>query len=286
MKITCNLYSQWVALIRQELDNIGFKHSMLSDQNCILTWFKWKRRSVPKKRRNVQKASGFICPNHLQQGLLDLENAFMNGHEIWPWQSKMIDQPLAEDGLYADYGVIHFHLGVGFEANNSGYIVRTYELLFAIVDSDSIYEIGIYNHGDWYEKDILEIIDSNWPDLLDRVTLHGIVKIGNILTDRQDIKALRDGHVMVVMQLNGGRIIAPLGGGMATDGTPLEAVKAADYFTKIIRNGEEQIKKQINDRITAGTMESKDYEVSLYMTDNEISGQIGNSYKWTFWNRS
>ena len=55
--------------------------------------------------------------------------------------------------MYNDYRVIRIlHLGIGFET--SGYIKRTGPLLFAIVDSASVYEIGLYHHGDWYEFDV------------------------------------------------------------------------------------------------------------------------------------
>lgn len=79
-----------------------------------------------------------------------MERAFSCGSDIWPWLSKLIDRPSFEVGLFNDYWVVHFHLGVGF--GGDGYIKRTGELLFAVVDAVTVHEIGIFYHGEWYER--------------------------------------------------------------------------------------------------------------------------------------
>ncbi len=283
MNIVCNLYSQWIAAIRKEMTNTGFDHSGLNDQDCAIRWQSWKRRTIPAGTRTVLKANGFNCPDNLQQGLADLEQAFTTGSDIWPWQSKLIDRPTFEDGLYNDYRVVHFHLGVGFHA--SGYINRTGVLLFAVVDSASVYEIGIYNHGDWFELDILDVIDANWPHLLDAVTVRGI-DVENCPRTREEIKALREANIVTIIKLNSGRITAPPGGGIATDGTSIEAVRSADRWARLLRNGEKAIVASITEQIQQGNMESKDYEVLLHATDDEICGVVEDTHKWTLWKRT
>ena len=282
MNIVCNLYTQWIAAIHQEMTNAGFDHSGLSDQERAIRWQSWKRRTVPAGKRSVQKAGGFSCPSHLQQGLADLEQAIKSGADIWPWQSKLIDKLSFEDGLYNDYRIVHFHLGEGF--HTSGYINRTGELLFAAVDPDAVYEIGIYNHGDWYELDLLDIVDQNWPHLLDPVTIQGF-DVANCPTTRDEVKALRDAKVVTIIKLNSGRIVAPPGGGIATDGTSIEAVQSADYWAKLLRNGENAIVANIKEQVQKGTMVSKDYEVLLHATDDEIAGVVNDGFKWTLWKR-
>jgi hypothetical protein len=212
--------------------------------------------------------------------LADLEQSFTVGAEIWPWQSERIDCPTFEDGLYNDYRVVHFHLGVGFKP--SGYINRTGELLFAIVDPASVYEIGIYRHGDWYELDILDIIDANWPTLLDAVTSHSL-DVSNYPRTRNEVKALREAGIVSIIELKNGRIIFPLGGGTMMDRTSIEAVDAADYWTRLIRDGEKKIISDILAQIEMGTMEAKDYEILLHVTDDEVSGVIDTTYKCTLW---
>ncbi|WP_282755878.1 hypothetical protein [Desulfuromonas thiophila] len=283
MKIICNLYAQWISSIRAELTKEGFDHTSLGDQDCAITWQSWKRRIVSPARRTLHKAPAFNCPNHLQSGLTDLETAFTNGADIWPWQSKLIDRLPYEDGLYNDYRVLHFHLGTGREA--SGYINRTDELLFAIVDRADVYEIGIYRHGDWHELDILDIIDNAWPAFLDRVTIRAL-DVSNCPQTREEVKALRQAHVVSIVKLKSGRIVAPPGGGVATDGTSIEAVTSADYWAKLLRNGEKAIIASIQEQVQKGMMESKDYDVVLEATDNEIAGTIAGAAKWILWKRT
>jgi hypothetical protein len=282
MKITCNLYDQWITAIRQEFTRAALDHSKLADQDCAIMWQAWKRRTVRPGARKILKAPGFRCPTHLQTGLTNLETAFSTGSTIWPWQSKLIDRPTCEDGLYNDYGVVHFHLGVGSET--TGYINRTNELLFAVIDSSSVHEIGIYVHGDWWELDILEAIDANWPSLLDRVTLHGL-DVAISPRTREEVKALRKAKVVPFFRLNSGRIIAPPGGGIASDGTSIEAVRSADSWAKVLRNGEKMIVANIEEQIQHGTMQDGDYTVFFHATDDEIAGVIGKTHKWILWKK-
>ena len=131
MEIECNLYAAWIAVIRGAMTNVGFDHSKLTDQDCAVRWCAWKRRIVPSAKRIIRRAKGFQRPPKLHKGLNKLEHAFISGTDIWPWQSKLIDSPAveAEDGLYNDYRVAHFHLGTVIEPG--GYAKRGNELLFA-----------------------------------------------------------------------------------------------------------------------------------------------------------
>ena len=185
--------------------------------------------------------------------------------------------------MYNDYAVVHFHLGVGSETN--GYINRTKELLFAVVDSSAVYEIGIYRHGDWWELDILDLIDENWPSLLDRVTLQ-CVDVANCPCTREEVRALRDAKVVSIFKLRSGRIVAPPGGGIATDGTSFEAVRSADYWAKVLRDGEHLIVANIEEDIRQGRMHDGDHTILLHATDDEIAGVTDKTHKWILWKRS
>lgn len=285
MKITCNLYAQWIDGIRKEMTQAGFDHYALSDQDCAIKFYSWKRRIVPSRKRHVFKASDFNCPNHLKKGLTNLEKAFETGNDIWPWQSKFIDRPSYEDGMFNDYRVVHFHLGIGFKPN--GYINRTPngELLFAIVDSSSVYELGIYRHGDWYELDLLDIVDDNWPHLLDAVTIR-VLDITHCPSTREEVKTLRKANVVSFIKLKSGRIVAPLGGGVATNGTSNDAVCSADYWAKVLRDGEKAIISDIKEQIQKGELESKDYEILLHATDDEVAGVLPEIHKWILWKKT
>ena len=292
MSVTCDLYSQWIQAIRHELTSLGFDHSSIADQNCAIRWHSWKRRVVSPGNRVIRKAANFNCPPHLSAGLTDLDNAFATGGDIRLWQSKAVDNVEFEDGMYNDYGVLHFHLGQGLDS--SGYINRTRELLFAVVQPGAVHEIGIFNHGDWFELDILNIIDTNWPDLLDRVTLRGFSGNACPSVTREQVKALRTAHMIGVFQLAAsGRIVAPFGGGAATDGTSCEAVCTADFWARNFKNWEKVISAFIAKQVQSGNLEDKDYHVLLHCSDDEIAvdicgmdrGMAVSQCRWTLWKR-
>lgn len=281
MGITCDLYRQWIDAIRGELAKVGFDHSGLPDQDCAIAWQSWQRRKVRACPRKIYKTKSFVCPTHLQGGLVRLEQSFASGTDIWPWQSKQIDKPTSEDGLYNDYSIQHFHLGDSTES--SGFATRTKELLFALITADAVFEVGIYNHGDWYELDILDIIDDNWPKLLDRVTITGIDAV-NCPSTREEVKKIRAAHLVSLMKLKSGRYIAPLGGGVATNGTSIDAVRAAYFWAKAIRNGERLIVDDIVSQIKSGALPDVDHVVLLHATDDIICG-VMEGQKWTLWKK-
>jgi hypothetical protein len=283
MKITCDLYSEWIKAIRAELSNAGFRHAELSDQDCAIRWQSWQRRMVAARKRQIAKADTFTCPAQHAAGLNAIESAFTSGAEILPWQSKLVDNVSYEDGLLNDYGVLHFHLGETLEA--SGYIARTGPLLFAVVRDDSVYEIGIYNHGDWYELDVLNIIDRNWPHLLDAVTIKGIDTAHSPKT-REEVRYRRQINVVPIISLDSGRIVMPLGGGVATSGTSNDAVRSADYWAKFLRDADQVIIDQINDCVRKGTLPAKDYFVQFHATDTEIAGVVEDRMKIVVWKKN
>lgn len=282
MKITCNLYSEWIKAIRQEFTNEGFSHSGLSDQDCAIQWQSWNRRLVSPKSRVIEKADSFTCPTELQSGLNGLEAALSNGDNVKPWQSKLVDRVSYEDGLLNDYGVLHFHLGETLESN--GYIKRTGPLLFAIVRDAAVYEIGIYGHADWYELDILNIIDRNWPELLDPVTIKAIDTAYSPKT-KEEIKALRDANVCSIISLDSGRIIVPIGGGVATGGTSNDAVHAADYWAKFLRDADNLVVGHIEEEVRQGTLPAEDYHVHLHATDSEIAAVVEDKLRIIVWRK-
>lgn len=279
--INCNLYNQYIAGIRKEFDAVSFKHSSYSDDDCAIYWEQWSMRKIPVRKRNIEKAKSFNCPSHLVTGLSDLETAINNGNPLWPWQSKGINRITPPDGLYFDFKVAHFHLGKGLDGN--GYITRTKELLFALVTVDTFFEIGIYNHGEWYEFDILNIIDDNWPQLLDNVTHNGIAGVAHIANTRKEIQELREAYINSVRQISSGRIIVPPGGDvtLSKNGISTYAIRNALKLRKIFRDGEKQVREWILAEIKKGNLTQKDYSVELYMTDQEIAGIIDSSIKIT-----
>ncbi len=137
--------------------------------------------------------------------------------------SRKIDSATGErskDGLLWDFGMHHFHLSKKVEA--SGFLKRSDYLLFAIITQEKAYFVDVRPHRDpeklqWVRQDLLRIVHSNWPELIERQVLRGVK--GNGLTDEQK-KELRRKNINHVTEL-GDDAIAPIGGGMMADGSSL-----------------------------------------------------------------
>lgn len=123
-----------------------------------------------------------------------------------------------KDKLLWDFGMHHFHLSMQFE--ETGFVVRSDYLLFAIVTDDCAYLVDIGPHRDpenyqWVIQDLLEIVNSNWSDIVDSRVLRGVegTRISN-----GELHELRRKNVNYAPKL-GDKTIMPLGGGMMTDGS-------------------------------------------------------------------
>ena len=124
------------------------------------------------------------------------------------------------DGLLWDFGMHHFHLSKNFEA--SGFVERADYLLFAVITQEDAYFVDVRAHpkaGDlgWVSRDLLQILHSNWPELVEFKILRGVS--GTKLTDEESQELRRKNCNHVTNQ--GGNAIAPIGGGMMADGSSL-----------------------------------------------------------------
>ena len=124
----------------------------------------------------------------------------------------------SRDGLLWHYGMHHFHLGAGLAAD--GFVQRSDYLLLAIVGPQDAYFVDVRRHPpsggiEWASQELLRIVHSNWPELIEARTLHGV--LGDQLSDVQ-VHELRRKNLNCALHF-GGAAVAPLLGGTAGDGS-------------------------------------------------------------------
>ena len=280
MSITCDLYGQWIDMIRNILEEKwGYDTSALSDQDIDMTWESWQQRRISKMPRTVARADNFTCPPELQSGLKALEEAFESGDDVTPWQSNSVDNINFRDKMLTDFGVNHFHLGPMI--TGCRFSDRTDELLFAVVNHNKVYEIGIYNHDrdNWIELDILNIIDCNWPEVLDPYTIKGAFDVSPQEESIQDVKNLRDNDINSVRKLRSGRIIVPPGGGVLGDGRSAFAMNTTRTRKKQFEKWEEYIIHKIKSLIEKGDISHRDYIVRLECNNMQLQA-VCSGYIW------
>ena len=147
------------------------------------------------------------------------------------------------DGLLWCYGMHHFHLS---EMGKDGSVKRSKHLLFAIVTPQDAYFVDVRRHPkghddiEWVRQDLIRIVHSNWPKLIEAQTLHGIH--GVEWTDG-DMHALRQENLNYTVNIEG-KAIAPMRGGLGGDGSSASCTILAGQLLAELRCHEQVLHRE------------------------------------------
>ena len=145
VEVKINLEKDVATLLSEELRRCGYTVPDMKPMELFITYFGARKRMVKKRKRKVLLANGFTCPANLQYGFDLLKTKIENGEDLRPHLSRKLKDLDEEDLLLFDWNIKHFHLGETIDAD--GFIQRTRDLLFAMVDEDNVYCIKIAPHG-------------------------------------------------------------------------------------------------------------------------------------------
>jgi hypothetical protein len=183
------------------------------------------RRRVEPKPRTVHFSTQLQIQipqqnSDYQNALNTIRSLAETGGDLNPYLSRKLSEDY-NDMLMNDWKIHHFHLGTTL--NVQGVIKGTKELLFGWITDTEFYGIGIFDHNSFPEKELLEIIQNDWPQLLKKTDAksRGIIDVHDPYTP-EERKQLRDAGISIVTKLHDGTITFPPGGGYATDGTSME----------------------------------------------------------------
>ena len=195
-----------------------------------------------KNDRSAQGAWGMVFG--LRQHLVD-------GVNVNAFLSKNIRNADGWDGLLWTYGMHHFHLGR--ETDKDGFVKRSKHLLFAIVTPTDGYFVDVRPHPSkdgigWVSQDLLRVVHSNWPEVIEANVLHGVS--GDELTD-EEMRELRRKNMNAPMNVDG-KAIAPLRGGLASDGSSILSTFSAMRLMNELRVHEEALR---NEEVRQGVAE-------------------------------
>lgn len=236
-------------LFKRRLEAMGviIKH----EDDPIISWYIYLERIIPDSRRKVVKAKGFSCHPLFKKKLRKLEKNIEKGVNLIPYLSRSIMDCSKDDLMLYDWGIYHLHISDKLDTKKpDGFMERSDLLLYALFDNDKAYFIKTINHkGEnnmWTQKECLEIINDNWPHLLEPYTLKGVSKKQQYISD--DVRsALRKNHVNTFITLNNGVVIMPPNMGFACDGSLFKAIYAADYLKKQLKDVQSSITNDISD---------------------------------------
>lgn len=218
--------NDWRESLKRELAAKGYPNSTPDDEWTLFRRLQnIRQRRVSVNPRNVHVSRELICPAALQPALDEIKRKVKAGEDLSPHLSTGILRIDEEDLMMNDWGIHHFHLCTDPHKNLPGFTDRTKELLFALVTDDAVYMINVFNHGAWADTDIVEIIHSNWPEVIDRFRIRNAVSLcwpnGQRPTAAERMK-LRKAGVNVFIDVADGSIYHPLGFGLTSSTTPIQ----------------------------------------------------------------
>ncbi|WP_339270620.1 hypothetical protein NYE54_05495 [Paenibacillus sp. FSL K6-1330] len=187
-------------------------------------------------------SNNFTCPVQLQAGLDSVVEKIAKGESIKSNLSKKIVNLKYNDDLLNDWGVYHLHLGTSLD--NEGFVERTGPLLLARFDNVKAYLINIMPHGSWTKKEIITTVHKNWPESIAHFKMK-LQRLEKEITD-EDRKSLRRLHANTVVEMGGGVIYGPLGGGYTTSGLNAEVLRVSDFCFNQLSLYEIWIKENIS----------------------------------------
>lgn len=198
---------------------------------------KLKRKKVATHRENTSDAwnAVFLIRHLLTEG--KNVNCFLSTNSRYATGKK------SKDGLLWDFGMHHLHLST--EVGKTGFVNRSAYLLFAIFTEENVYFVDVRQHpkqGDlgWVRQDLLRIVHSNWPQLLEPKVLRGVN--ASAVTDEEK-QELRDKNINNATPI-GNIAVGPIGGGTTAAETSVVCQYRADECLDKIRKHQSYLETQ------------------------------------------
>lgn len=238
-KIVIALYTDWIEIIRGLLKQGGYALDPKDDPfKVAIKYFNVRLREIEAKPRTVHKAHNLTANPKWDKALAEIERKAACGQSLMPHLSKRLLDVNYNDPMLNDWGLHHLHLSTKIGPN--GFTDRTGPLLFARVLPDAFYMVAVHEHGAWTNRQLLEEVLKNWPQLLAPYELKGVVGLGHNVTEKEHAQ-LRKYNIETCLQLSDNKAYTSMGGGVASDGTNADIVMRIIMFSKHLARIEDYI---------------------------------------------
>lgn len=284
--IEFNFEEDWKNYALNYIKKRGYPVPKTNDLEHILyCYHSLRRRIIPQKPRKVLEANNFKCPENVLAGYELLKQNIQQGSNLNLYLSRKSSKLNFEDNMFNDWGIQHFHLGTKID-EKINLIEGTNELLFAIVTHDTIYCIGIYQHGDWTKQEIISIIEENWQFLIEPYQIKGLVDITYQSTDTE-ISLLRKNCINTAIKTISGNVYFGAGGGINAAGGSVnviyDVITTRQYILQILpqRLEEELNLRNVNASIVKLKFELEITPIVIYAYCKQINLKIPLLYKYS-----
>lgn len=217
--IVADFWRDYIDTLKQHLGKKGLIASgNEQDKDFFIAHFNWLHRRITPNPRTVHVPTNFQMPAQFTREVDTVRKDIEAGTDITPRLSRLIMDWAYTDPMLSDWGVYHLHIGSSLDPD--GFTARTGCLLFARFDDASAYLLGVFDHKSWTNQDLVEIVHANWPKTIERYKLDVTQLRWQPSSDER--KKLRAAGINASVQLKDGTVYQPIGGGMASDGTPVD----------------------------------------------------------------
>lgn len=265
-------YKDLAKMVSVELDaeSISYQRSLIdSDHKELLRkYFEYKLRRINKTSRKVYYSAELLSSSELAENKTavdSLENLAVSRGEFAPFQTRQLYNLDFNDALFNDWNIQHLHLGVHSPGNT--FCDGTKDLLYTYFTESEVYFISIMDHRSFSELKLLEIIDNNWPVIIDSHVLHGVLDV-QYQYNSEDIHQLRRGGVNSILKLSSGKIIFSPGGGYSTARTSQKSMNTLMYYSSLVGGAEKYVKDNIENILAKFSIDST-ADIELTSISNE-----------------
>ncbi|KRB49790.1 hypothetical protein ASE04_14350 [Rhizobium sp. Root708] len=264
--IIMDLHADFASACAKELQAAGYSPPTGPAAEIIRSYANVRNRRVPQRPRRVHKAA-YSVPAHLVAGEQAFLSAVAVGADLRPYQSTRLEKADFNDGMLNDFGIQHFHLGIGQHPTKPGFMARTEPVLFALVRDDDFYSLGCYVHGAWSQIGLLDLIHAIWPDVIasnspnrapdSSTSTPGLRILGlrHNYTD-DEVEMLRKAGINALTQRPDGTIHVGPGGGVTTDGKSGKVSREVTTIKGLCERVERDLKDLLAPMLASGELSS------------------------------
>ena len=214
------------------------------------------RKMIPQPiPRKVIYSAKFICPTGYHDVLSAFAEKVEKGESLKPFLSEKVEDSTNNDLLLNDWNIYHFHFTMRFHPD--GRAKRHNLQLFAYLTDDQFYMLQVYEHPNertnplgYCKQEMIRIIHNNWPELIAQFRVPGVTAVSPDPTD-ENYKRMRDMRAIGLVDAGEGVFYALIGGGYASDGTSVEAVKLSNHWHNKLKLYELHLLKHVPELIAS-----------------------------------
>lgn len=251
-------------LLRQGISVTGGE----TDDQVMLAYFNRRERNVAAIPRAVQQPPGFSIPRQFQAhegAIAAIKQEIEIGVDITPRMSRKVQRWDYVDGMLADFGIQHLHVGTTRDAD--GFYARGEALLYVRFDDADAYFLTVGGHGEWANVDLIEIIHANWPASIERYRWKGAIAAGTNIS-AEDRTQARNAGIDVLIKMKDGTIYMPPGGGFSTSGDSTAASRQVLTNRRALDQHEAAMRERVAARL-ADHPDVQSVRISFVMNGQE-----------------